>query len=329
MDGSADTMKMVEVSMHGMRFAVELSIKGLEALAKLVRLIEDQRLVNMGGKVSMKELLKRNPNTKSFHIPKKYEKEFVKECKKYNVPFTVFGNKYNQTDELHFFVSEDCYDRMAAICELLIDKAVKEKVEKEGKTPEQAKVEAKSEIGECDLHDAIEEMTEGKNYNEFVEEFKTRCPEIEASLDKELASCIETLNTENVNKGFDDITHTLGMNKFSKKYDLLKEKEFQHEFKKEDICGFQMFDGVDHVKIKSPNGKAFIWVAQDEIAMKDGKFIAGLDKNSKIICEDLEENRKEMSLGEFKAEMEKSAKKKLSTPQLSEKKPELPKPKTK
>ena len=59
MDGSAETMQLIQLSFKGMKFALECSKMGIEQLIKLIHLIQDRRIQNLKGDVSFDSLLKR------------------------------------------------------------------------------------------------------------------------------------------------------------------------------------------------------------------------------------------------------------------------------
>lgn len=295
MDGSAETMQLIQLSFKGMKFALECSKMGIEQLIKLIHLIQDTRIQNLKGDVSFDSLLKRNPNVKFYKAPAENWDKFVEQCEKYKVPISSIGEKYitnkdTKTDNKfhYFFIPEDALPRYQAIVDYMVDEVVKEKV-KEGGDKSTVEKEEKSKYGEADLNEAIEDITEGKSVNEFKEEFAQVCPEAQSEIDKMLKDS-QKLNVDKITLSdlYNTLSNTMGFRVVGSDMDL-NNRKYKHTFHEKDVSAQEIINGSIHyrITINRPDGSnGYVWVNSKDFREKEEKegFFEMCLNDESLVC---------------------------------------------
>ena len=291
-----ETMQLVHFSFRGAEYAVKLSEKALKELYKLIKLMYDTKKINIKGTVEEKQLERRDPNLCAFHMPKSYREKFVSEINRLSIPVTELGCDYNNTDDMHFYCCQCDASKINGLLDLLKDEYTVTEAAKGEKSKEELKKEANEKFGEESMGEAVESITEHCDIKTFDKNIEERCPDVEKSIEKELASNSDILEDKSFNSL---IVNAFRNTNLAQKIDEMNNKEFQHVFSADVVTEKIKKDGETYYCVKIEGQDCSMILPKDDILpLDDGNtFAIAYNNDDKITIMNRDGEKKDITVG--------------------------------
>lgn len=301
--------QVIEVTFEGMKYGIELGIRGLIALKNIAALIfyktsnwhekrHDKKLANKKGNIQQKTMNKITKDVSFLTIGKEDLKFFEKNCKKLNVPYTALTELQNNKEYIHIMFPTNKAAQVHEIEKMIQNRHIS--LNKENKE------------SNC-KRESIEEFIKDTGADK-ADWLKNNFPDI----DKEIKKNKKKENMKVPDKDIKEIK--LAMYKKMKTNNLSKQMK-RNDFSTiscslKDCVGIKRNDGKEIIRISFLiDKKHLIEVPTDKVMFQDGKFhivignnehvemtnIAN-DKTKSYVFKDIAEAKKNDSFGKLKGE---------------------------
>ena len=289
MDGSQETVQVMQIAVEGIRFGVELTIQALKAATNLAVLIkkairngQEERLINAKGEVSFKKMMKLDPNAQFMKIEPELKDYFITECKRHGIPVTMLPSLDDTGKAVHYFFPSVASPRMASVLEFVKEESVRRQMKL---NTNQSQEEAARIAGERNCIETPEEYMKATGAlcppSEFKEKFLKKYPEERNMFKKKLE---QTDSIEEIRNAL--ITNKIENGNVSGN---LSENEISMNFKRSQVVGKERIDNELYVKVKAEglNDTVMYLKASNIVKLKGDNFAVILKKDDIIKTTDL------------------------------------------